>query len=283
MRHLTFYLLAATSLAANGAVLSDVTVGGEGNANVLFRFDAPVTAQLSLGTEGVLRVLFKNASLGTKRKNGVQLDSPHLLVSALKVQPDPSDNESLRAEISVNGSVEGLDKRTKLQKTADGAWQLELLLPAGISSAAIELLKEEQTPVLSDKPKKVAASGPGSLATTAIVLLLVAVAVGGTGFAWRVLKAKGVRSGSRRYLIENLAQVPVGPQGKASVCLLRVGAEFVLIGVSGQNVSYLSGLPKLTEQYEQDTELERSSFREAVAEESRRVVPTPANRMGISV
>src|SRR5690606_14075960 len=77
------------------------------------------------------------------------------------------------------------------------------------------------------------------------------------------------RGGTRRHLIETVAQAPLAG-GKASVAILRVGSEFVMVGVTPNSVSHLSNLPKLQEEYEAETSLERDSFKEAIAQQVRR-------------
>ena len=61
----------------------------------------------------------------------------------------------------------------------------------------------------------------------------------------------------------------MGPGGKAGVSLIKVGSEFVLVGVSSHQVSFLSSLPKLESQYEDENRFERETFQAAVQQEVR--------------
>jgi flagellar biogenesis protein FliO len=110
---------------------------------------------------------------------------------------------------------------------------------------------------------------PGFNWVRSLIILLV---LGGAAFAsWnfaRILKKKGSWKGSRRYLIETLAQVPVGDNRKTNVTLLKIGSEFILVGVTAEHVSFLSSLPRLQEQYLEESSMERDTFNEAVKEET---------------
>jgi len=55
------------------------------------------------------------------------------------------------------------------------------------------------------------------------------------------------------------------------VSLLKVGTEFVLVGITPNQISMLSHLPKLQEQYAEETGFERGIFKEAVSEEVQRL------------
>jgi flagellar biogenesis protein FliO len=90
----------------------------------------------------------------------------------------------------------------------------------------------------------------------------------------KFLQKKGKLAGSRKYLIENLSYVPLGSNNKNAVCLIKVGSEFVLVGVSPQQVTFLSHLPKLESQYESESKFERNVFEEAIQEELNKMQPS---------
>ena len=72
--------------------------------------------------------------------------------------------------------------------------------------------------------------------------------------------------GSRKYLIEHLSTYQLSP--KSSVSLLKIGEEFVLIGVTPSQVNHLSSLPMLEKIYHEENRFERETFKEAVSQEA---------------
>lgn len=106
-----------------------------------------------------------------------------------------------------------------------------------------------------------------------IVVFLVASA--GIFFALKFLQRRGGGLGSRRYLIESLSYCPVGPGGKAGLSLVKIGNEFVLVGVTAQQVTFLSSLPELKARYESEAKFERGTFTQAVQEELARAAKRP--------
>ncbi|NDD05493.1 MAG: hypothetical protein EB078_11345 [Proteobacteria bacterium] len=85
----------------------------------------------------------------------------------------------------------------------------------------------------------------------------------------RTVKNKVGLKGTRRYLIEQLGYHSLG--AKSGVSLLRIGQEFVLVGVTPNSINIISHLPKLREQYEEETGFERGVFKQAIAEEVQRL------------
>jgi flagellar biogenesis protein FliO len=55
------------------------------------------------------------------------------------------------------------------------------------------------------------------------------------------------------------------------VSVLKIGNEFVLVGVTPTQVSLLSELPGLKATFDSERVLERGSFREAISEEVSRM------------
>jgi flagellar biogenesis protein FliO len=141
-------------------------------------------------------------------------------------------------------------------------------------------MSEEQLPI-SGAPSGLD-SGAAALATPTpryhlrdlMLMCLVFICAGVvSALVVRFLKRTGKSRGTRKYLVEQLSFCPLG--NKSGVSLLKIGGEFVLVGVTPQQVSLLSALPKLEAQYEDDAQLERSAFREAVHEELSRIHGTP--------
>lgn len=282
MKKILLTLLSIYAMPGWAGTLKNVTASGEGRATLTFQCEGTVVSSLVSSDNGEIQLVLKPATLDSKWSSKLSVETPHLLIRSIEVTPHLNRPDELLAVVRINGTSEDLNKRIKLNRSGLD-WTLSVDLPKGLSAAALQLLQEEQAPILAKEPVKKVSSGTSTGTRVLIGMLLLAITGGGVAFGWRILKAKAPRLGTRRYLIETLAQVPVGPQGKASVCLLRVGQEFVLVGVTGQSVSMLSTLPKLEAQYHDESKLERESFREAVAEESKRVSATPAGRMGFSV
>jgi flagellar biogenesis protein FliO len=150
---------------------------------------------------------------------------------------------------------------------------LESKLEASKDNTVKELLKEEQQPLIfSASEGKKKDSSP--IMTTILFILFTAGASVGGVFLMKFLQKKGKLAGSRKYLIENLSYVPLGSNNKNAVCLIKVGSEFVLVGVSPQQVTFLSHLPKLESQYESESKFERNVFEEAIQEELNKMQPS---------
>ncbi len=107
---------------------------------------------------------------------------------------------------------------------------------------------------------------PSMFRFTNLLALALAIALAG-GCTYLFIKlTRGAKiRGSKKYLIEHLSTYQVSP--KASVTLLKVGEEFVLVGVTPQQVTPLSSLPLLTKTYQEEHQFERDVFREAVSSE----------------
>jgi flagellar biogenesis protein FliO len=133
-----------------------------------------------------------------------------------------------------------------------------------------EMAKKEELPLFKKAAPAPLTSRPAThWARAALALGLVVLFAVGAIFGFRRLTQQKFSSGSRKYLIEKLSYCPVGP--KLGVALIKVGKEFVLIGVGPEQVSFLSTLPKLQAQYEEEQKFEGDSFSAAVEEEYRRI------------
>ena len=128
---------------------------------------------------------------------------------------------------------------------------------------------EEELPLRLNlqKDKKESSFSSVKLFVSLFVLLS---AAGGIGFVYfKRMNRPQARKGTRKYLIENMSYCSLTP--KCGVSLVKVGEEFVLLGVTPDQVSFLSALPKLQAQYEQEALLERDVFKKVVQSEYDRV------------
>lgn len=161
---------------------------------------------------------------------------------------------------------------------ASGVPDSKIQVKAGAASSAVtakdnapaSLFQEEETPLnLNASGSSHVAEPHFQAGQLLLVFLLLLVAGGCTVFFFRFLKTKGKWQGSRKYLIEQLGYCPMGT--KTGVSLIKVGKEFLLIGITPQQVTMLSKLPKLEAQYEEESQFERETFRDAVGQEIHRM------------
>jgi len=179
----------------------------------------------------------------------------------------PIQPKGVAVKILVNGDEKGLVDRTKLVATGNRI-QLDVKYPT-IPNATLALLSEEHKPLAlgaSDGAVMEKRSWSGMIWGIAVAVLAISgiVAVG-----YRVLKKKGATKGTRKYLVEALSVCPVGT--KSSVALVKVGTDFILVGVSPTQVNFLANLDKLSEEYSQEFQYERSAFKQAVQDEFKKI------------
>lgn len=249
---------------AYAAHIQAIKVGGEGSAEVSLIADGALSSTPRMTVEdNRVELTFGDVTLAPALAKQGDIASPHALIQ--KITPTATESGA-RIKLVVNGSTEKLRDRVRLQKK-DGAIALVLTYPTG-GEATLKLLQEEQVTLEPKKAEVVEARGGFGWLRLMLVLGLFGLAGAGTWYVFKFAKKKTGWGGSRRHLIETVAQAPVG-DGKASVAILRVGAEFVMVGVTSSQVNFLSNLPKLQAQYEDETALERDSFKEAVAEAAR--------------
>jgi len=258
-------LAATTVLAGQANEIGAIKVGGDKTAEISFLGTAGTPAMQV--DDNTIDLVFSDSHLADALGGKVDLLSPHTLVQ--RVSAYPTERGGVRAKIVVNGTAEGLRQRLQL-KNEGGAVRLSIAYPSG-ADATLKLLKEEQVPIGNDSFATPSASTHSGWGRLFLAFFVFALAGAGTYFAARFLKKKGSWVGSRKYLVENLAYCPVGPGGKTGVSLIKVGAEFVLVGVTANQVTFLSNLPKLAEQYESENHFERDTFRAAVEEEVNRM------------
>lgn len=248
-----------------GAEITGVEVTGEDKAVVSFQgtFNDQVPAWKV--NDGNLEITFSGTHLGEPIKQKLDLESPHALVRRLSVYA--LDEQTTRAKVILNGSLEALRDRIHVGKDG-GRLLFSIDYPKG-QSAALNLLREEQKPLAAQSEKTVINSGKGYGLTLAILILTLLGAGAATFFFTKFLRKKGGVRGSRKFLIEQLGYCALGT--KTGVSLLKVGNEFVLVGVTPGNVNFLSNLPRLQEQYDEEASFERGVFKESIAEEVRRL------------
>jgi flagellar biogenesis protein FliO len=261
-----FLLASIPCWAKSSLVLKKIDVGGGDKAEVQFRLEGNATAAPNWQIrENTVEVSFPGTEISEELASQLDVSSPHALVSRIRLFP--GRDGSVKAKITINGSEAKLKERVQL-RASNGQALLTIEYPKS-GDATLSLLKDEQKPVFSvETPKEVRTGGMGWLQSLLLILLL-GGAGAGTYFGAKYLKKQGHIFGSRKFLIETLAYSPVGPAGKAGVGIVKVGGEFVLVGVTANHVSLLSHLPKLEAQYQDESKLERDTFREAVEEQVR--------------
>jgi flagellar biogenesis protein FliO len=248
------------------SVLKSIDVGGTEKAELKFVFEGSPAQNPSWQIrDNAVEVNFSGAEISETLAAQTDIQSPHALVS--RVRLFPARDGSLKVRISINGSEQRLKERIQL-KAGSGQALLSIDYPKA-NDPTLSLLKDEQQPVFAPtEAKKSEPGGMGWFRSIVLVLLLGGAGVG-TYFGAKLMRKQAHRFGSRKYLIETIAYSPVGPAGKAGVGIVKVGGEFVLVGVTANHVSLLSQLPKLQSQYEDESKVERESFQEAVKEQVR--------------
>jgi flagellar biogenesis protein FliO len=267
MKSLPFFFIGIfLSSAAWASQLASIKVSGEKQADVQFLFSSgEATAPTLSVTNNIVELTFPNTELEESLQNKLDVNAPHALIQ--RIATFTSAKNVVKSRIVVNGSTEGLKQRLALHKEM-GAVRLSLEFPKG-AAPALALWKEEQEPIAVAGKTAKEVTGR-SLTVQIVLLLLVLVLTGAAAFFFvRFIKKQGGIRGSRKFLIEQLSYCPLGQ--KAGVSLLKIGREFVLVGITPNQVSMLSDLPRLREQYEEDASLERGAFKSAVEEEFKRI------------
>lgn len=252
------------SVSAFAGQVNKVTVSGDKEAKInLDTTDDVGTPSLKVN-ENVVELVFANAKLDELSGDPKSIASPHPLLQTVSMI---GSERSTKVRIVLNGTVENLKNRLNLAKSPKG-YTLSVAYPAS-ESAALNLLKEEQLPIGNAVNAAKTVEARSSSYQMVILVLVLALLAAAAFFFLRFVKRQNMGKGSRKFLIEQLSYCGVGP--KAGVSLLKIGNEFVLVGVTGSSVTLLSGLPKLQQQYEEDSRFERGVFKEAVEEEFDRV------------
>lgn len=258
-------LLLLLSGIAAGYPIDSLKVSGQKEAEIRFQSsDAPAELPVPGVKGNSVELFFAGAELDSTFNGKTELKAPHALVKELTLS---QEKKGVLVHAELNGKAG--EWKDKVGVTREGqSIVLRLGFPAK-TTPALEYAQSEQLPVLTE----VAAVKPTATAfgaTQWLVILGVLVVAGMSTFAVvKFLRIKGKTSGSRKYLIEQLAHCSLGP--KTGVSLVRVGREFVLVGVTPSQVNLLSHVPALQAQYEEETQFERESFKDHVDEEIQRL------------
>lgn len=262
---LIYLLILVIGLEAKALVVfKGVEVNGDDMARIIFLFEPKKEVPPLLHINGnVVELSFQSVKFDEKLGEKIDISSPHLLIKRINAF---SSNGGLKVNIVLNGSVENLRKRLKLENHEKGI-ALNVAFPEK-PDATLTLLRDEETALstISVEPTKFHPKYKDIMFYLSVLALFFIGIVGILFF----VKRKGRIGGSRKYLVEHMSYCPLGG-GKAGVSVIKVGSEFFLIGVTSNQVTFLSALPKLGLQYEQETNFERSCFREAIEEEYKRI------------
>ncbi len=265
MRQVVIFAFMALGYLALGFEVREIQVTGQDNAQVIFVGQVPSAPQNLRVNENSLEFAFPATYLSDRKSEKLEILSPHALIK--RVTLVQGSENALKGKIVLNGSMEGIKERLHWDTSSQNLI-LRIDYPAK-NGAALKLLQEEQTPLLASAAGK-ATEQAHSHRTLFVLMTFVFVALAlGMVVLFRVLKKKGSLKGPRKYLIEQLGYCPLGT--KSGVSLLKVGTEFVLVGITPNQISMLSQLPKLQEQYAEETGFERSVFKEAVSQEVQRL------------
>ena len=261
MRQIVLLALFFIGYLALGYQVDSVKVGGEDRAQVEFVGQLPEAAPSWRIQDNTVELSWSGTKLAAQHGEKLELSAPHTLIKRVTLIQGAGD--TLKGRVVMNGSMEGIRDRIKLVPSGASA-VLSIDYPAQ-NATTMKLLQEEQTPFAPSAFLKKNESSSSYRTVVGIVALFLLICLGGAYLFFRYVKGKGALRGARRYLIEQLSFCPLG--AKSGVSLLKIGREFVLVGITPNQISMLSQLPKLQEQYEEETGFERGVFQEAVAEE----------------
>lgn len=265
MRQVVLLSLVFLGYLAFGNQVNNLTVTGQDRAEIEVMGQLPTSSPTWKVQDNVLEVSWPNTSLAPNHGEKLEVSAPHALIKRVTLLQGA--NDTLKGRIVINGSMEGIRDRVKINHS-DKRTSFSVDYPTQ-NGNTMKMLQEEQTPIAAAAFTQRSDSSSGYRTVVGVIaLFLLFCMVGGFVF-YRYFKGKGALRGARRYLIEQLSYCPLG--AKSGVSLLKVGHEFVLVGITPNQISMLSQLPKLQEQYEQETGFERGVFQEAVAEEVQRL------------
>jgi len=242
--------------------LSSIKVTGEEHAEVDFQMSSRRTALPKLSFKNnVVELSFMGASLSRIYQGKVDYPSPHILIRRINAYETKEGN--VKVGLVLNGSLDSIKERVQLHNGPSGV-KLEIKLPLSEDST-ISWLQQEQTPLsLTQEPERKRASGELPFRFVMITLLIGLAGVASYFFV-KFYKNKIGPRGKRKFLIEQLSYCPLG--NKMGVAILKVGNEFVLVGITPNQISYLSSLKKLENNFLEDAKFERSAFGLAVKDE----------------
>lgn len=262
MKQVFFLAFFFLSYVVMGFEINEVVVTDQEKAHILISGDLSSQLPQWRSEKNFIELTIPNTKLSKKltETSKLELEEPHILIKRLTAI---ENSGKVQLRFILNGSLEGLKDRLKLIPAEKG-FLVSLDYPMK-NATALKLLQQEQAPISSTdlKAPKSSSSAVSPIATV-ITLFLAFTALLGFMFVRYTKKQASVR-GTRKYLIEQVSYFPLGT--KTGVSLVKVGKEFVLLGVTPQSITTLSHMPKLQEQYEEETGFERGVFKESVAEE----------------
>lgn len=262
-----YLILAILLLASLGLAypIESIRVAGDSGAEIQLQApQAPDVLPIPNIQGAAVDYFLPGASLHESFHGKLQLKAPHALLKEFKAT---AEKKGVLLHLELNGASEGIKERLQFRRDGQG-YRLALSFPTN-ATAAMQLAKDEQLPVLTSGANPTVRA-PGFGWKQWLAVFFVIIAAGAFTFIWvKLLSGRARLGGSKKYLIESLAQCPIGP--KASVNLIRVGREFMLIGVTPAQITLLSALPALQSQYEEETKFERDTFKDTVDEEIERL------------
>jgi len=242
--------------------LTDIRVGGDERAEITFYTNGNSKGLPSIRFENnTIEVTLKDMVLPKQFDGKIDLASPHTLINRLSAYAPRAD--LLRTRIVIKGSTEKLKERVTVSTVPEGI-RLSIAYPAQVAST-MELLKQEDALLIAPTVEKEKAESTNNTAQLFIAIMVILMAAVVTYFAVRFLRKKGHRGGSRKYLIEQMSYCALGT--KSGVALLRVGNEFVLVGITPNQITQLSSMTNLQKRYEDESSFERDAFSDVVKQE----------------
>jgi len=261
----SLFLVTLTS-SVHAYTLDNVEVSGIDKAEVLFAIKNAEESVPQIKVDGnVVEISFLGGEVG-KDLSRRDWNSVHPLIQSINVGNDTKG--TARVRLVVAGSSESLKKRVRLEKTEKSV-RLFVDFPLSATSAATESIanwrEAEQLPLgrLEASNEKVRSRSQTMFVMVGIFLVLISAGV--AVWFFKNAKNRGAKRGSRKYLIEQMAFHPMG--NRSGVSLLKVGNEFVLVGITPQSITMLSAVPELKERYAEESKFERDDFKVAVEEE----------------
>jgi len=258
-------LLLLISGIAVGYPITSLKVSGQKEAEVRFQSTEPPAELPVPGVKGnSVELFFAGAELDASFDGKAELKAPHALVKELTLSQEKK-GVLLHAELLGKAG----DWKDKVSVVREGQSVVLRLGAPAKTTPALEYAQSEQLPLSTEVAIAKPTAAPFGATQWLVILGVLVVAGISTFFVVKFLRIKGKSSGSRKYLIEQLAHCSLGP--KTGVSLVRVGREFVLVGVTPTQVNLLSHVPALQAQYEEETQFERESFKDHVDEEIQRL------------
>lgn len=265
MRQVVILAILGFSYLLLGSELREVAVLGQENAQLKLVGDFSPDSLAWKVQDNSLEISLPGTVLSKEHGDKIELVAPHALIK--RVSFINTTNSTVKGKVVLNGSMEEIQKRVGISKAGNDV-VMTVDYPRQ-NSSTLRLLQEEQIPLVGQK-KNLQQESQSNYRTAITLVTVFFLLIGVAGFVFfRFFRQKGALRGARKYLIEQLGYCPVGT--KAGVSLLKIGKDFVLVGITPNQISMLSHLPKLQEEYEEESGFERSVFKQAVAEEFKKL------------